>query len=330
MRILVTGATGFLGSHLCRELVRRGHQIVALRRESSNLQHLEGLGLEFRTADLNRPESLTSIVEGQEAVIHAAAEINYSANPQLQHRTNVEATAVLASACREHGVRRLLYISSVAAIGIPPRGSIADESFRFNLQGSRLYYHLSKKRAEDAVLEECRRGLDAVIVSPASIFGPHGPAFRGGEMIYKIQRSSVVPYFTGGICTVHVDDVVEGAISALEHGTPGERYILGGENLTYKELAQRAAAALRVKRHFVPVWPVVTATANLLLPGFSYTRHFTAGCSQFYSSAKAQRALGYSPRPFAAILQQCLESFGADSSSRPCIAVRAAGSADTR
>ena len=321
MRILVTGATGFLGSHLCRELVRRDYQVTALRRESSNLQHLGELDLEFRTADLTDTGSLGHAVAGQDAVIHAAAEIRYAADQGLQQRTNVDGTRALAGACREHRVGRLVHVSSVAAIGIPSRGVIADETFPFNLEGSGLDYHLSKKRAEESVLEEFRRGLPVVIVNPGSIFGPHGRSFRGGDMIYKVRRSTAVPYFVGGICAVHVGDVVAGILSALERGEAGERYILGGENLTYKDLAQRSAAGFGLRRHFLPVLPVITTAAHLLVPGFSYARHFTGSRLQFYSSAKAQHRFGYRPRPFAAILDECLR-FRGEAHSAPAVRSR--------
>ena len=129
-------------------------------------------------------------------------------------------------------------------------------------------------------------------------------------MIYKVRRSRVVPYFVGGLCAVHVGDVVVGILSALERGKTGERYILGGENLTYQQLVRLSAAAFGLKRRFVPAWPVVTAAARFLVPGFSYARHYMGSRFQFYASEKAQRALGYRPRPFAAILDECLRFAG--------------------
>lgn len=307
MKVLVTGATGFLGSHLCRELGRSGFQVAALRRSTSNSEPLMGLDLEFVTADLTDADSLARAVEGCDAVIHAAADIRYaSRDRELQYRINVEGSATLARVCREHGVKRLVHVSSVAAIGIPPRGTIADENFPFNLERSRLYYHLTKKRAEEAVLRNRANGFDVVIVNPGSVFGPHGRIYRGGDMVYKAGRGALAAYFLGGICAVHVDDVAAGTIAALTHGRSGERYILGAENLTYKEIVTRAVAALGLKRRSVPVLPAVTAAA-VLLRRLPYITHYTASRHQFYSSAKAQQMLAYRPRPFATILQECIE-----------------------
>lgn len=307
MKILVTGATGFLGSHVCRELIRCGYRVTALRRSSSNPEILNGLNLEFRTGDLLDANSLVQAIKGNDAVVHAAADIRYSSeNPDLQQRINVAGTRDLAAACRQAGLRRLVHVSSVAAIGIPPRGVIADENFPFNLEGSHLRYHISKKRAEERVIEEFARGLDVVIVNPSSVFGPHGAIFRGGDMVYKVRRHKVVPYFAGGICAVHVNDVATGIRLALERGAGGERYILGGENLTYQELARRSAAAFGLKRGFVPIWPAVTAAASVVIPSFSYARHFAGSRAQFYSSAKAEGVLGYKPRSFSEILDECL------------------------
>ena len=315
MKVLVTGATGFLGSHLCPELRRRGFQVTALRRPTSNSESLMGLDLEFRTADFTDADSLVRAVEGHEVVIHAAAKTGE--DDEFSNRINSEGTRCVARTCREQGVKRLVHVSSVAAIGIPPRGTIADEQFPFNLENSNLRYHISKRRAEDAVLDEVARGLDAVIVNPAFIFGPHGNSFRGGDLIYKVRDRRVVPYFLGGLCVVHVDDVVAGIIAALHDGNPGERYILGGENLTYKELLQQSAAAFGLRRHFLPLWPGATGAAAVVMemwaklrhqrPRISFALHRWATRMIFYSSAKAQCRLGYQSRPFSAILQECIE-----------------------
>jgi dihydroflavonol-4-reductase len=307
LKVLVTGATGFLGSHVCRQLAEAGFQVTALCRPLSDTEPLAGISTAFRTACLTDAGSLTDAVKGHDAVIHAAANIRYASAPADLHHTNVEGTRTLARICREQKIARFVHVSSVSAIGIPCDRAVADEGFAFNLENSRLHYHLSKKRAEEAVLEEAARGLGAVVVNPASLFGPRGRFFRGGEMVYKIQRGSIIPYFLGGICAAHVDDVASGIVAALDHGKRGERYILGGENITYQEIARRGAAALGVKRHLVPVWPLVTRAAMLLRPArFSYTTHYTAARFQFYSSEKARRELGYEPRPFAGILAECL------------------------
>jgi dihydroflavonol-4-reductase len=307
VKVLITGATGFLGTRLCRQMAAAGFQVTALHRKSSNLAALQGLNLKCRPADLDDITSLAAAVEGQEAVIHAAANIRYATSAAALERTNTEGTRALAQACRESGVRRLVHVSSVSAIGIPPKGCVADERFAFNLENSGLAYHLSKKRAEEAVFDEVGRGLDAVIVNPASLFGPHGRNYRGGEMIRKVLGSPLVPYFRGGICVAHADDVAAGIVAALERGRRGERYILGGENITYREIARRSAAALGVKPLLLPLFPLVTRAAMVLQPArFTYATHYTSSRFQFYSSEQARRSLGYRPRSFDEILQENL------------------------
>jgi nucleoside-diphosphate-sugar epimerase len=160
------------------------------------------------------------------------------------------------------------------------------------------------------------KGLDAVIVNPGSIKGPYGAQYRGAEIVRTVRRTPVVPYFTGGICVVHVEDVVIGIIAALERGITGQRYILGGENLTFKALGQRAARALNLQRRFVPLPAVVTGLVALALkpwsqlksqpPWITYATHYCASRYQFYDSSRALKVLGYQPRDFDAILLECL------------------------
>jgi dihydroflavonol-4-reductase len=318
MRVLITGATGFLGSHLCRRMLADGHEVRVLVRPTSDDRNLKGLAVERVVGDVTDSRSVGEAVRDQDSVIHAAAELSYwGRDAARQERVNVEGTRHVARACREGGIRRLVHVSSVAAIGIPedPQRP-ADEAFGFNLEGSGLNYHLSKRRAEVEVAAEVVRGLDAVTVNPASIFGPHGGGYRGAEMLAKVRRTRVVPYFTGGLCAVHVDDVVAGTVAALERGTQGERYILGGENLTYRALVERAARALGLRRWPVPVPALVTGLAARILepwgrwrgrrPRITYATHYCASRCHFYDSGKARAALGYAPRDFDAIVEECV------------------------
>jgi len=318
MRVLITGASGFLGSHLCGSMVAAGHDVRVLRRATSSPAALAGLDLEVVIGDVTDPDSVRRAVSGCDSVVHAAANIQYwGGGQEEQDRVNVGGTRAVARACREKGVRRLVHVSSVAAIGIPADPAHpADEGFTFNLHDAGLPYHLSKWQAERTVLEEVERGLDAVIVNPASIFGPHVSGYRGGDMMRKVRRTAIVPYFTGGICAVHVRDVVAGIHAALERGGTGQRYILGGENLTYRSLAERAAAAMGLSRRFVPLPPLVTGLVALTLepvavlrnraPRVGFATHFCASRSHYYDSSRARSALGYSPRSFGDILDECL------------------------
>ncbi len=314
MKVLITGATGFLGSHLCRRMVTQGHQIRILCRPTSNLEKLGGLPLEKAIGDVTDTESVRRATEGCEAVIHAAADLNYwRQDPAQQMRVNVEGTRNVAQAARKEGVRRLVCVSSVAAIGITPdRHRPADEDFPFNLEKTKLAYHISKWRAEEALLAEVREGLDAVIVNPASIQSEQ----RTRALLEKVRRQHTVLCFSGGNCVVDVRDVVEGIVTALSRGERGQRYILGGENLTFREQAEKAAAALSVQRRYVLVPRLVTGLGALVFeplawlqkrpPRFAYMIHYCANRFQFFDSSKARRALGYEPRDFNAILEEAL------------------------
>ena len=318
MRVLVTGATGFLGSHLCRRLCESGSRVTAFHRASSNVSALVSAGVDFRAGDLTNFDRLCEVVRGHDAVIHAAAEIRYSSRFANAHQqVNIEGTRNVVRACRQECVSRLVHVSSVSAIGIPePTDGPADETFPFNLERSRLTYHLSKKRAEEAVLEETGKGLDAVIVNPASIFGPFGRIYRGAEMIRKVASSRIVSYYRGGICCVHVDDVSSGILTALQRGARGERYILGGENVTFEEIARRSASAQDLARWMVPVPPIVTGllsavltpAGHLLRRSFRFTPelHYCASRPMFYKSDKAVRELDYRFRPFRDIIAEVL------------------------
>jgi dihydroflavonol-4-reductase len=318
VKILITGATGFLGSHLCRRLAAEGHQVRAFCRPASDRSRLQDLAIEFAVGDLTDAESVIAAVSGCDAAVHAGAQLSYwSRVAHRQGAVNVEGTRTVARACRERGVHRLLHVSSVAAVGVPADpGAPAGEDFRYNLEGAPLPYHFSKRRAEDIVLAEVARGLEAVIVNPATIFGPHGDGYRGAEIVEKVRRRRIVPYFTGGFCAAHVDDVCSGILSALDRGRRGERYILGGENITFKALAERAARTLQLKRWFLPVGPQVTGPVAALgevvgritgeRPPIVWANHYLASRYCYYDSTKACRELGYAPRDFEAILTEIL------------------------
>jgi len=315
LKVLVTGATGFLGSHLTRRLIRAGHEVTILRRPTSDISPLDALSLHHVIGDITEVEAVNRAVEGNNYVIHAAAHIAYWRNHRaIQTRINVEGTRNVVNACKQRGVKRLLHVSSVAAIGIPAQADCpADETFSFNLGQSKLNYHISKYLAEQEVLKEAQNGLDAVVVNPGSIFGPFINRFRGGEMIDKIRRSKIVPYFLGGICAVHVDDVVDGSLKALWHGRKGERYILGGENILFRRIAELAAQYLKLKRVFVPVPSLVTGLAAgisepigvlaEIRPRITYEVHYCASRCHFYDSTKAIKELHYKPRAFADIVK---------------------------
>ncbi len=318
MKVFITGATGFLGSHLCRRLAADGHRLTIYRRLSSDAGALGGLAYHEVVGDLPDDPALGQAVAGQDLVIHAAANLSYWRGVrEAQNRINVDGTRRLVEACSAARVKKFLFVSSVAAIGIPTDPSRpADESFPFNLQDAPLNYPRSKWLAEQEVTRAGRAGLPAVIVNPSSIFGPFRGRYRGGEMIEKVRRGRVVPVFRGGINAVHVDDVVDGILSAVERGQPGERYILAGENLTFRQIAEEAARQLGRRPLLLPLPPAVPWLASRIQeplsrltgrrPRFTYDLSYTSGRFQFYDAAKAAASLHFHPRPFAAIVADYL------------------------
>ncbi|MGH9685854.1 MAG: NAD-dependent epimerase/dehydratase family protein [Candidatus Acidiferrales bacterium] len=315
MRILVTGATGFLGSRLTRRMLEAGHQVTILCRPTSSLSRLRGLSIEKFVGDVTDPGSLRAAIENCDWVIHAAANMSYwRGETNQQMNVNVLGTGNVARASREAGVKRLLHVSSVAAVGIPADREPANEQFAFNLESAGLTYHLSKRHAEIEVLREVSLGLNAVIVNPASIQGRS----RTIGLMKSVKRSPIVPCFSGGNCIVDVEDVVDGIMAALLHGEKGQRYILGGENLTFRELSQKAANALHLRRSFVSIPRLATGFAAAVLEPWARMRgstpkvtrmiHYCANRFQYFDSSKARKALGYAPRDVDRILAEILSS----------------------
>ena len=312
MKVLITGATGFLGSRLCRRMLSERYQVRILCRDTSNLASLATLPLEKAVGDVTDAESVRAAVTGCQYVIHAAAKVSYQ--PRLrdeQMRVNVEGTRNAALAARAQCVARFLHVSSVAAIGLPTNTQPADEDFQFNVEDTGLTYHISKHRAEQEVLAEVKCGLDAVIVNPALICGATARGYRVPHPMQRALSNWIIPYSTGGQCLVHVEDVLDGILLALRKGQSGNRYILGGSNVSFHDMSNAARERLKLTRLLIPVPSLLAEckakVTNLfrqlldenLSPG--YDRRFR---HQFYSSRKAQRDLGYLPRDFASITEE--------------------------
>ncbi len=311
MLTLVTGSTGFLGSHLCRALLAARHRVRALRRPTSSLEPLDGLPVEHTLGDILDPASLARAAQGVQVVFHAAAEMGPWRNPTLMMTTHVVGTRNVAQAAIEAGVQRLVHLSSVAALGLPDRpgeeAPLLTEDHPWNVSPHAWPYGYAKHQAELEVLDAVRRGLDAVIVNPALVVGPGDVHRVRSNLIWQVARGRIPMAVHAGLNVVHVDDVVEGCLAALARGHRSERYILGGENLTLSQiLAQAAEAAGRQPpRLIVPtrlvraLVPAASALARILsIPLETGLLRF-AGCFFHYDLAKAQSQLNLAqPRPF--------------------------------
>lgn len=307
--VLVTGATGFVGSAVARALLARGRKVRALVRRGSDRRNLVGLDVELTEGDLTNPASLARAVAGCGALLHVAADYRiWVPDPEAMLKANVDGTRALMLAAAEAGVRRIVHCSSVAALGLTGTDEPADETTPASEAALVGVYKKSKYRAEQAVLALVReRALPAVIVNPAAPVGPRDiKPTPTGRMIADAASGRMPAYVDTGLNVVHVDDVAEGHVLALERGRIGERYILGGENLGMAALLALVAreAGRRPPGIRLPIpllWPVAMACEGLARFGVEplvVRDHLRmARKKMFFSSAKATAELGYAPRP---------------------------------
>jgi len=320
---LVTGATGFVGSAVARALLARGHRVRALVRPRSDRSNLAGLELDLAEGDLTDPASLGRAVAGCDHVMHVAADYRiWVPDPDAMLRANVEGTTALFRAAQAAGVGRVVYCSSVAALGLTRDGTPADEATPVSEDKVVGIYKKSKYRAEQAVLAMVREeGLDAVIVNPAAPVGPRDiKPTPTGRMIADAAFGKMPAFLETGLNVVHVDDVAEGHMLALERGRAGERYILGSENLTLQALLELVDAATgrptrRVRLPRQVLYPVALVCEGLARFGVEplVTRDHLrmAAKTMFFSNAKAVRELGFAPRPAADAVRDAVAWFQA-------------------
>jgi dihydroflavonol-4-reductase len=316
VRVLVTGGTGFVGSQLVAALVGRGDRVRVLRRANSSLLALEGLpGIEHVIGDILEPETVAQAVDGCELVFHVAALSSYwRAHREQIYRINVAGTRTVMEACLRARVPRVVVTSSVGAIGIRPDGKPADETTEFDRASASLAYADSKHRAEAAVQRLVKLGLDAVIVNPAAVFGPGDHYQISGSMIVEFARRRLPAVPAGGLCVVDIDAVVQGHIAAAEHGRTGERYILGGENLTHRAIAATICEVVgqMPPRWTIPGWALPLAAAgidafNRISPKpsvLSGDQTRLSAVNFYFDSGKAERELAYSLLPFRGAVER--------------------------
>jgi dihydroflavonol-4-reductase len=307
--VLVTGASGFVGAAVMRALLAQGRDVRVLLRPSSDRRNLAGLPVEIRTGALEDHASLLPALSDCGALFHVAADYRlWVRDPAAMYRANVEGTRALMQAALAAGVERVVYTSSVAVLGLVPEGS-ADETTPSTLEDMIGPYKRSKFLAEVAVRALVReRGLPVVIVNPSTPIGPGDvKPTPTGRMIVEAASGRMPAYVDTGLNLVHVDDVASGHLLAEAKGRIGERYILGGEDLSLAEILRRIAALTgrRPPKLALPIpaiWPIALVAEALgrltgrepfvTLDGLRMARH-----KMFFSSAKAMRELGYAPRP---------------------------------
>ncbi len=321
MKVLVTGATGFIGSHLCRALLRQDHHVRALQRATSSLLALEGLSLERVEGDLFEPASLLSAMEGVEVVFHCAGEVGKWRDPKRMAASHVQGTRNVLQAARRAGVRRVVHTSSVAALGVPDHRPeragetipLMDERHQWNADGHHWPYGYAKHMAEREVLRAVSGGMDVVIVNPAAVFGAGDLNHVSSGVIWHMAHGRVPPIVPGGLNAVHIDDVITGMLAAMARGKAGERYILGGENLTHARLLATIAEVVGrpAPRIALPVWllrvlaPALDALGRVFPLPVRGGLLRMAGYYFYYDIRKAQRELGVpQPRPFRQAVEE--------------------------
>jgi dihydroflavonol-4-reductase len=308
VRALVTGATGFVGSAVARALVQAGWQVRTLVRENSNRRNLHHLAVEIAVGDLANRASLDSALADCEALFHVAADYRLGAlEPEQLYRTNVEGTGNVLDAARRAGIARMVYTSSVATIGLPADGSPGREDTPVALTDMIGHYKRSKYLAEQLVRDSARAGTPVIIVNPSTPIGPCDvKPTPTGQMVRDAASGRMPAYVDTGLNVVHVDDVAAGHLLAFHRGRIGERYILGGEDMTLREILREIAQLVgrkppRIRLPLAAVLPVAYA-AEAIARVTGRTSRITvesvlmARKRMFFSSARAVHELGYSWR----------------------------------
>ncbi|MCI0865093.1 MAG: NAD-dependent epimerase/dehydratase family protein [Chloroflexi bacterium] len=321
MRVLVTGATGFIGGNLARELSRRGHEVRALVRPGSNTLTIEDTGVQPIPGDILDRESVLRAMDGCEGVYHCAAVYSFwSLDPTLVHRTNVEGTAIVLSAAGQAGVAKVVYTSTVSTIGLPPQGMGTEDTPADprHLAGK---YKRSKYEAEQLALAVAAEGLPVVVVNPTAPVGPWDvKPTPTGRILVDFLRRRIPAYLATGMNLVDVADVAEGHILAMEKGQSGQRYILGNRNVTLLEVFKllQELTGIPAPRWRLPFWLAKGAGhVDQLLEGILLRREpriplegiKVAQRPMYVSCEKAVRELGLPQRPVETALENAVRWF---------------------
>jgi dihydroflavonol-4-reductase len=317
VKALITGATGCVGANLVEAVTQHGWEARALRRKTSSLQALDGLTYEVAFGDIMQADTLIEAMRGIDIVFHAAAVADYwRTGKERLYTVNVEGTRNVLQAAKICGISRVVFTSSVAALGLPEFGRQLDETDQFNMRPEQFHYGYSKMLAEQVVAEFVSSGLDVVIVNPAVVIGPRDINRISGSILLEEKHIGLPVYPPGGVCVIDVADVCNAEISAVEHGRRGERYILGGENLWYRDLITATAQVVGQKPPRVGLSRGATRAIAIIvdllrhagarLPATGDQVRFSAE-TLWFDSGKARRELGLNTRPYRETAQRSYE-----------------------
>ena len=331
MKAFVTGATGFLGSHVARVLAEQGAELRLLVRPASDLRNVDGLNADLVVGDLRDPASMEKALAGCEVVFHVAADYRlWVRDPGEMYRSNVEGTRSLLEAARKQGVRRVVYTSSVATMGFTSNNgkiakeNVADEQSPVNISDMIGHYKRSKFMAEQVAVDAARGGVDVVIVNPTTPIGERDiKPTPTGRIVVDFLKRKFPAYVETGLNLVDATECARGHVQALEKGRAGERYILGGENLTLKQILDRLAAITGLPSPTVKlpyIFALATGVVDEMVMGRLLGREPRATIDavrmgrkmMFVSSAKAERELGWRTVPVEGALRRSVEWFRAN------------------
>ena len=322
MRVFVTGATGFVGSHVARAYAEAGAELRLLTRKTSNLAGLEGLAAEMVVGDLREAEGLRSAVAGCDAVVHVAADYRlWVTDPDAMYAANVNGTRDLLRLARELGVPRVVYTSSVATMGFGTDGRIVDEDSPVSETDMIGHYKRSKFLAEQAAIAAARAGQHVMILNPTTpMGGGDAKPTPTGRIVVDFLNRNFPAYVDTGLNVVDVAEAARMHVVALERGRPGERYILGGENLTLKQILDRLAAltglpspTMKVPHAVAMAFAFFDETVTGKLRGKEPRATVEAvrmgRKMMFASSARAERELGFKVLPVDGALRSAVDWF---------------------
>ncbi len=319
MRILVTGATGFIGSHLCRRLHDSGYDVAAFHRPTSSMILLQDLPIKHVQGDLFDPPSLHAAMKDVEVVYHCAAHVGGWKDPEEMAASHITGTKNVLAAALDSKVKRVIYTSSVAALGVPELETdqetvpLMTEEHTWNYDPKQWPYGYAKHLAEEEVRQYARMGHDAVILNPSAVIGAGDKNLVSSAIVRYMARGWILPVPSGGLNVVHIDDVITGHIDAIESGVCGERYILGGENISIRILLNLISDVVGRSR---PRWNIsgstlrrMSAIADLLnrTTGFPIRGHILRMAGQFfyYDTNKARNTFSLpDPQPIRNAIQE--------------------------
>jgi dihydroflavonol-4-reductase len=330
MKVFLTGATGFVGAHVAKHLAAQGVQLRLLTRASSNTANLEGLQAEIIVGDLLQPETLRTSIRGCDALMHVAADYRlWVRDPKTMYAANVDGTRALLGIARDEGLRRVVYTSSVATMGFREDGTIVDETTPVSLADMVGHYKRSKFMAEQVAIDAARAGQQVIILNPTTPIGSQdAKPTPTGRIVVDFLNKKFPAYVDTGLNLVDVSEVARTHATALEKGRSGERYILGGENLTLKQILDKMSAitglpspTMKVPHSVAMIFAFFneTITGRILgkEPRATVEAVRMGKKKMFASSAKAQRELDFRIVPVYQALRASIDWFRAHGYAPP-------------